>query len=119
MRMAQFYGLSPRGKKLVLKKVMVREVGTMFLPDGRSVKFDRRRPVPAARKQVVGDIKTLNPQLPLAQLHRYTMPDGKVYEEYIQEVIHSGGPCYFLALRTADGKPVQHTLWTIEELSQY
>ena len=53
MRMAQFYGLSPRGKKLVLKKVMVREVGTMFLPDGRSVKCARRRPVPAARKEVI------------------------------------------------------------------
>ncbi len=68
---------------------------------------------------MIGDIKTLNPQLPLAQLHRYTMPDGKVYEEYIQEIIHSGGPCYFLALRTADGQPVRHTLWTDEEVSQY
>ncbi len=116
MRMAQYYGLQSRAKKLVHKKVMVREVGTMYLPDGSRVKFDRRRPIPQARKQVIGDIKTYSPQIPLAQLFRYTMPDGKVYDEYIQGIIHSGGPCYFLALRSPDGTPLAESLWTEDEM---
>lgn len=123
MRMAQYYGLNKWAKKLVLKKVMVREIGTTFLPDGKRVEFDRRRPIPVAKKQVIGDIKTMNPQLTLAQLHRYTMPDGRVFEEYVQAAPWSGGPCNFIALKFANGvhagKPVSESLWTDEEMSQY
>lgn len=119
MRMAQYYGLNSRAKKLVHKKVMAREVGTMHLPDGSRVKFDRRRPIPVAKKQVIGDIKTYDPRIPLAQLFRYTLPDGVVYEEYIQEVLHSGGPCYFLALRSPDGTPLASSLWSNDEMYEF
>lgn len=123
MRMAQYYGLNKSAKKLVLKKVMVREIGTTILPDGKRVNFDRRRPIPAAKKQVIGDIKTMNPQLALAQLHRFTMPDGRVFEEFVQAAPWSGGPCYFIALKFGSGpnigKPVAESLWTDEEMSQY
>lgn len=119
MRMAQFYGLNPQGRKLVLKKIMTREIGTMILPDGKKVKFNRRRAVPVARKQVIGDIKTLDPSVPLAQLHRYTLHDGTVLDEFVQEVLHNGGPMYFLALRRLDGTPVPETLWAPEVMEKY
>lgn len=38
------------------------------------------------------------------------------YSEYVQEVVYSSGPCIFVALRGADGQPVQATLWPQSEI---
>ncbi|OPZ86967.1 MAG: hypothetical protein BWY75_02006 [bacterium ADurb.Bin425] len=68
---------------------------------------------------MIGDIKTLDPSVPLAQLHRYTLHDGTVLDEFVQEVLHNGGPMYFLALRRLDGTPVAETLWAPEVMEKY
>jgi hypothetical protein len=38
------------------------------------------------------------------------------YREYQQEVLWSSGPCIFLALRDADGNPVEESLWQPAEI---
>lgn len=52
-------------------------------------------------------------------LHRYTLVDGTVYEEYIQAEPWSSGPMYFIALKTKGGMPVVESLWTEQEMTEY
>ncbi len=50
-------------------------------------------------------------------LHRYTMPDGKVYEEAVQDQpwdLH--GLFVFLAFRDEKGMPVKESLWSEQEM---
>jgi hypothetical protein len=52
----------------------------------------------------------------VADLNRYTLPSGDVYEEYIQAEPWSSGPCYFIALKR-NGEVVYKSLWTDEEIA--
>ncbi|MGH9552691.1 MAG: hypothetical protein ACRD3W_25150, partial [Terriglobales bacterium] len=52
------------------------------------------------------------------KLHRYTLVDGTVYEEYVQATPWSSGPCYFIALKDAQGKSVSASLWSKKQLSK-
>lgn len=52
-------------------------------------------------------------------LRRYTMPDGTVYNEYVQTVKESICQVYFIALRNADGNYVAESNWTDEEMSTW
>lgn len=51
-------------------------------------------------------------------LHLYTMKDGTVYMEYVQETPWSSGPMYFLGLKDKDGNPIKDLLWTEEEIEK-
>lgn len=49
-------------------------------------------------------------------LFRYTLPNKRVFYEYIQADPWSSGPCIFLALKDAKGKPVRESLWPKETI---
>ncbi len=117
MRMDQYIGLNEWARKMVLKRHKVREFGTRVYASGKRVSFSRWARVPAARRQVVGKITgAWNPNV--AALYRYSLPGGKVLEEFVQSTPWSGGPCYFIALKdVASGKPVPQSLWSDEELA--
>jgi hypothetical protein len=49
-------------------------------------------------------------------LSEHTLPDGTVYIEALQAEPWSSGPCFFIALKTADGKWVEESLWDEETI---
>lgn len=118
MRMDQYGGLNPWARKTVLKKEKARITGVMEFTDGRRKRFTRWANVPVARVEVIGVIKgSWNPRV--GDLHRYTLPGGIVYEEYVQDRANSGGPVWVTALRDVKtGKPVPESLWSVEEMSR-
>ncbi|HEY9788240.1 MAG TPA: hypothetical protein V6D17_22820 [Candidatus Obscuribacterales bacterium] len=119
MRMDQYRGLNAWARKTVLKKEKVRQFGVNVFSDGRRKRYSRWASVPVARVQVVGTIKRQLGSGSIAPLHRYYMPGGKVYEEYVQEAPWSGGPVYHIALKDVrTGKPVPESLWTERELAE-
>jgi hypothetical protein len=115
MRCDQYVGLNPWASKLVSRKIKVHEVGVRTFPNGRSKRFNRWYRMPLARITKIGKIKgAWNDHV--ADLHRYTFPDGRVFVEYVQASPWSGGPCYFIALKDRHGRPVPESLWTDDEL---
>jgi hypothetical protein len=117
-RFDQYRGLNNWARKNVLKREKVRIEGTMTFQDGRRKRFSRWAKVPAARIQVIGKITgAWKPHV--ADLHRYTMADGRVLVEYVQAAPWSSGPVYHIALKDEKtGKPVANSLWTQEEIDQ-
>jgi len=49
------------------------------------------------------------------ELKKHTMPDGRVYKEFLQASPWSSGPMFFIALKL-DGEIVKESLWTDEEM---
>ncbi len=116
MRIDQFVGLNKWAKRKVRATKLVREIGAQIQPDGKAVAFDRTVRVPLAQKSAYSKVRG-SYRLFVGDLFRYTMPNGAVLEEYVQEIMHSGGPCYFIALRDAAGQPLPKSLWTRDELN--
>lgn len=118
-RSTQFIGLKQAARELVRGEPVFRYNLTTIktFPDGRretergdvyqsDVKVDR-----------VGFCHGMfNEQIPLS---RFTMGDGRVYQEYVQSTPWSSGPVIFTALKDADDNPIEATLWTEEEQEQY
>lgn len=114
-RSDQFIGLNKRARRLVQRKICVHEQGLRTFANGRTQRFNRWRRIPVARKEVIGVIA--GAWIPVvAQLHRYTLPGGRVLEEFVQATPWSSGPCYFLALQDKKGRPVPESLWTEDEM---
>lgn len=116
MRMDQYKGLNQWARRKVRRTKLVHEVGKEIRANGKEVPFDRVRRVACVEKKVYSKVR--GRFRPFAgDLHRYTLASGKVLEEYVQEVMESGGPCYCIALRDLDGQPVQKSLWSRQELA--
>ena len=114
-RSDQYIGLNDWARRNVTGKQKVRELGVRIHANGRKVNFNRWCRVPKARKEHVGVIR--GAWVPVvAPLHRYTMPDGRVFVEYVQAEPWCSGPCYFIALKDKHGNPVPESLWTDEEM---
>jgi hypothetical protein len=115
-RFDQYRGLNDWAQKTVRRKQKVRQIGVNHFADGTRKRFARWTRLPVARVQVIGILRGVWVDK-VADLHRYTMPDGKVYEEYVQAEPWSSGPVYHIALRDVKtGKPVPQSLWTDEEI---
>jgi len=117
MRFDQFKGLNTWAKRKVRRTKLVREVGKEIRPNGKEVPFDRVRRVPCVEKSVYSKVRA-SYKLFAGDLHRYVLANGAVLEEYVQAVIHSGGPVYHIALRDSSGNPVPESLWTDDELAR-
>jgi hypothetical protein len=120
MRCDQYQGLNKRARKIVegvLKGVT--EIGHTIYPDGTKVEFTRDRVTASKKVEVVGYIRgSYKGRAGLRR--RYTLHDGRVLEEFLQEKIHCGGPNYFIALRdTATGEVVPESLWTEKEIKAF
>lgn len=117
MRFDHFEGLSPRGRRVIFRTVNVREIVRRVHPGGRVEEFERDRiPALASKKRLSRLCGSYSHTA--GHLHRYTMYNGRVYEEFVQEVRHCGGPHYFIALKDAQGKVVEHSLWTEAEIDE-
>lgn len=118
-RSDNYIGLNDWATKTVLKKAKARIRGVMEFTDGRKRRFTRWAKVPVAKVRVIGIIKGV--WIPrVADLKEYAMPDGTVYQEYVQAEPWHGGPCYYIALKNAKtGKPVTESLWTSEETGMF
>ncbi len=114
MRMDQYIGLNKWAQERVSESHVVREVGAQILPSGKVVSFDRTVRVPLVTTEVIGHITGAWVDK-VADLHRYTMPNGSVFEEFVQAEPWSGGPCYYIALKNKKGAVVRQSLWTNEE----
>lgn len=116
MRTDQYIGLNPWAKRFVTRTKSVIEMGIRIHKNGRTEPFCHERRFRRAIVERAGGIRgeyksTVSP------LHRYTLPDGRSFTEYVQETPWCGGPCYFIALKDADGKPVEKSLWTRERIA--
>lgn len=116
MRCDQYIGLNEWASRFVNRKQKVRETGVQSFADGTKKNFDRWRRVPVLRREHAGIIRGAW-RAEVAKLHRYTLPNGEQYVEYVQAQPWSGGPCYFVALMDRDGKPVPASLWTDDEIA--
>jgi hypothetical protein len=115
MRCDQYIGLNDWARQFVSAQQTVREVGVRIAADGKVVPFDRTEPVAMTRKEVIGQITGAWIDV-VANLHRYTTPNGKVYEEFVQCSPWSGGPMYFIALKNKKGSVVRQSLWIDDEI---
>jgi len=117
MRFDHYIGLNKWARRKVNATRLVREIGKQIQPSGKIIEFDRTWRMPLVKKQRYSKLRGTY-KLFAGDLHRYTLPDGQVVEEYLQETMHCGGPCYFLALRDSSGEPLAKSLWTNEELER-
>ena len=51
-------------------------------------------------------------------LHKYTLPDGRVYTEFVQAAPWSSGPMFFIALKDEDGNEVEESLWSQKDINE-
>lgn len=117
-RTDHYIGLNDWAKLFVGETQIVHEQGSRRYPNGRLERFDRTLVVRLAKVEVIDSITGMGCRW--YDLHRYTMPDGRVYEEFVQASTWSGGPNLFIALvRLKRGQriSVPESHWTKEELS--
>lgn len=112
------YGLNAWAREVVLATQVVTEIGVRKFADGKIEAFERAVAVPLARITKVGEIESaFAPGVKAFDLSRYELPDGRIYEEYIQAQPWSSGPCYYIALKDSAGEPVRESLWTKKQMA--
>ncbi len=115
MRCDSYHGLSRRGRKIIHRTTAGVIEGTVTYPDGRQVAF-RQEGVPSVVKiEVIGTIQG-NYVDKVWELHRYTLRNGQVLEEFVQENILCGGPNFYIALRYKNGRVLKSSLWSKKEI---
>lgn len=116
MRTTQIIGLTKAAKELLNNYEPTRIIEKLqrIYPDGHTEQFEREVTEDPRKTEECGSFFGMfDEEYPL---RRYTMPNGKVYEEYVQAEPWSSGPCIFLALRNENG-PVKESLWSEEEIN--
>ncbi len=65
------------------------------------------------KRKVIDTIRSIfiYSEKPPYKLYEYTLPDGRVFREYVQVAIFTKGPIYFMALRDDKGQVVPESLW--------
>jgi hypothetical protein len=116
MRQNHYEGLNKTARKIVQRCIAATlpepnsdmEVGVLHPFRGLPL-------VPGARVEVCGQIEGafLDEGEHYADLYRYIMPSGVVYEEYIQVGPWASGPHWYLALRRPkSNKCLRTTVWS-------
>lgn len=118
MRTDQYIGLTEAACLLVRGERVIEyhSTETREFPDGKRVIVG---PVPiygsTVKRGRMGKIDgAFGNEFPL---YAYTFPDGRVLTEYVQAEPWSSGPCYFVALKDEEGKPVTASLWSQSEIN--
>lgn len=120
MRTDQYIGLNGWAQSLLAANcVDARVVKLALFEDETKILSDEIERVPLYTTEVIGDIKgAFWPDDVVANLHRYTFPNGDVYEEFLQASPWSSGPCYFIALKEGgDGAVIVDSLWPEEKIN--
>ncbi len=119
MRCDQHRGLNGWARSNIEVMVAVEERGTRTYPDGHVEQFARSveenlvkcEPSGLTYEGMFGDEY---------QFLRYTFPDGRVWQEYMQAEPWSSGPVFFLALKDlATGEVIKESAWPDEEIENY
>ena len=120
MRCDQYQGLNKRARNLVKGIIKgATESSTITYPDGRTETYSSDRVSVCAKVEIIGYVRGAYVQR-AGNRHRYTLRDGRVFEEFVEHIIHCGGPNYFIALRdVATGEVVAASRWKDEELKRY
>ena len=115
-RSDQLIGLNEWASKLVRQTTTIVEVGRKETTDGKWLEdFSRRVLVPVAKIEKCGGFQGMfETEHPL---NRYTFPDGRVFQEFVQAEPWSSGPCFFLALKDGEGREVLESLWSDEDIN--
>lgn len=117
MRVDQYMGLNKWARRLLSRKLKgVVEVGQLVYPSGKVVPFERKQVSAVKSVKSIGYIRGRYVAR-VARRKEYTMHDGRVFTEVVQDVRHCGGPNYFIALADADGNLVPSSLWTEAQMS--
>jgi hypothetical protein len=114
-------GLSERARKIVASEpvFVCTEETTRVYSDGRRETLEPREVFePSVKTEksgrfyqgMCGDKYSLD---------KYTLPDGRVMFEAVQDEPWSSGPVFFLALQDENGKWIPESLWTEEEIQAY
>jgi hypothetical protein len=103
-------GLNDWARNLVDATVEVADKVERSYPCGKHTSFNCKRTVPLARVEI------LPSHAPLAggffvELHRYTFPDGRIVEEYVQHTEKNCDVYVFLALRDSAGNSLPESVW--------
>lgn len=117
MRTDQYQGLNKRARRLLNRTIVgATESSTVSFADGRTETTTKDRVTACAKVEVIGYVRGQYKQR-AGNRHRYTMRDGRVFEEFVEHVRWCGGPNYFIALRdVATGAVVPASSWTEKEL---
>lgn len=120
MRTDQYQGLTKGARRLLNRTIAgATQSSTVSFAGGRTVTTTNDRVKACAKVEVIGYVRGSYKQR-AGNRHRYTMHDGRVFEEFVEHVIHCGGPNYFIALRdVATGAVVPASSWKDEELRAY
>jgi len=119
-RSDQIIGLCERAKKLLEAKeeLFYTETITRIYPDGSQETIGPRPVNGSPVKCELSGEKFYGMFDIEYDLHRYILPDGRIYVEFVQEEPWSSGPCFFLALKGPNGETVEESLWREEEIGR-
>lgn len=118
MRFDHYQGLTARARRLINAKLSATEEGVRRFSDGRVERFMREHVPALAMVERIGRIRGEYNHPIAGYLHRYTMVDGRVYEEYIQKDDRCGGPHYFIALKNGAGRIMRTSLWSEKQMER-
>ena len=120
IRQNQVFGLNDAARQILARE------GVIAYENGESFEgyFDEKYPLHnwvapnEAMNRISAQIAQLEEQVATAYARREQLAKSAPlrYAEYVQDVVYSSGPCFFLALRDASGSPVQATLWPQSEI---
>ncbi|HNB22286.1 MAG TPA: hypothetical protein PKZ32_07710 [Candidatus Melainabacteria bacterium] len=115
-----YYGLNGWARKALAKTLPGVVESTVTYANGRK-KVRRQENIPVVVKvEEIGRIKDYEDSPLIQPLKAYTMHDGRVLEEFVQEHFHCGGPCFWIALRyRSTGRIIKSSLWTKQEIRGY
>lgn len=111
-----FTNLNQWASELVLGTLALRLEGSLIYPDGR------REPVSRTETRLLAQVEVVESHstgpLDCWYLHRYTLPSGEVYVEYVQQWDSDDGDTRvsFIALKDAMGNVVPRSVWTQTEM---
>lgn len=116
MAIDQYFGLNKWARNLVLATEPATEYGTRCFADGRTEHFQREVQVPLVKAEKIGVIESAFGGSPVADLHRYTLADGQVFDEFIQSAEWHGGPCIYIGLQDTERRLIRESLWKRDEM---
>jgi hypothetical protein len=121
MRCDQYMGLNSWATGFLLDHQTEAEVVTFAYSPSKEwsprILSSELKMIPTYKVEVIGKIEGAWDEH-VADLHKYLMPDGSEFEEFVQATPWSSGPCYFIALRSSQGTICQDSLWTDQELEK-
>lgn len=121
-RSDSFMGLTDKAEEIITDMVMVKVKEEVTYPDGKTETNEFERAQSRVKTEEYDEHSGMfgDPY----PLHKYTMPDGTMYRDFVQDEPWSSGPVFFYALEKYDEKDetwkiVKESLWSDEEINAH